>query len=434
MPEMSVAENLMLGREPVWRGLIQWDRAAGGGARGAGARRARTWTRHARPHARRRTAADGRDRPGPRQAIGDPGARRADGGPHGDGRAAAARPPAGPARPRRLVDLHQPPAGRSLHDRGPHHGPARRAHRRARARPATGRPSASSRRWSAARSADLYPRPRAYAGQARRSRSQTGASRTRPTRGASSWTACPSTAHEGEVLGIAGLMGSGRTALVSSLFGLARGAVSGTLRRAPAARAAEPFRNPAEAIAAGLALVGEDRKRHGLVLERLRPREPDAAHARPLPARGASRRPRRASASRRSRSSRSRSRPRRSRLVARQPLRRHAAEGRARQVAAGATARALPGRADARHRRRRQGRDPPRSSAASRGRGRRDRARLLRPAGAARPLATACSCCSQGRQTAVLPVCRSRRPRPSWRRRPREHGPDGRTPRSRGAP
>ncbi len=71
-------------------------------------------------------------------------------------------------------------------------------------------------------------------------------------------------AREGEVLGIAGLMGSGRTALVSSLFGIARSAVSGTL--AVAGRASRrPFRHPAEAIAAGLALVGEDRQREGLV-------------------------------------------------------------------------------------------------------------------------------------------------------------------------
>jgi D-xylose transport system ATP-binding protein len=70
--------------------------------------------------------------------------------------------------------------------------------------------------------------------------------------------------HEGEVLGIAGLMGSGRTALVSSFFGLARGAVSGTLH-VPGRASRKPFRNPAEAIEAGLALAGEDRKRHGVV-------------------------------------------------------------------------------------------------------------------------------------------------------------------------
>jgi D-xylose transport system ATP-binding protein len=67
----------------------------------------------------------------------------------------------------------------------------------------------------------------------------------------------------GEVLGIAGLMGAGRTALLASLFGAARSSVQGTIQVAggPPRR---PFRNPREAIAAGLALVGEDRKRYGL--------------------------------------------------------------------------------------------------------------------------------------------------------------------------
>jgi D-xylose transport system ATP-binding protein len=67
----------------------------------------------------------------------------------------------------------------------------------------------------------------------------------------------------GEVLGIAGLMGAGRTALLASLFGAARSPVQGTIQVAggPPRR---PFRNPREAIAAGLALVGEDRKRYGL--------------------------------------------------------------------------------------------------------------------------------------------------------------------------
>ncbi len=70
----------------------------------------------------------------------------------------------------------------------------------------------------------------------------------------------------GEVLGIAGLMGAGRTALVASLFGAARSDVSGRLTlggRSPR----PPFRSPEQAIAAGLALVSEDRKRYGLVLE-----------------------------------------------------------------------------------------------------------------------------------------------------------------------
>ena len=70
----------------------------------------------------------------------------------------------------------------------------------------------------------------------------------------------------GEIVGIGGLMGSGRTALVASLFGAARARVSGALRIGGRERRA-PFRSPSEAIAAGVALVTEDRKRYGLVPE-----------------------------------------------------------------------------------------------------------------------------------------------------------------------
>src|SRR5262249_3909310 len=70
----------------------------------------------------------------------------------------------------------------------------------------------------------------------------------------------------GEVLGVAGLMGAGRTALVSSLFGAGRGPIAGRLRLTGRPGEA-PFRSPAEAIAAGVALVSEDRKRYGLVPE-----------------------------------------------------------------------------------------------------------------------------------------------------------------------
>jgi D-xylose transport system ATP-binding protein len=70
----------------------------------------------------------------------------------------------------------------------------------------------------------------------------------------------------GEILGIAGLMGAGRTALLSSLFGAARSRVQGRLRVQGRAGQAPP-RGPGEAIAAGMALVSEDRKRYGLVLD-----------------------------------------------------------------------------------------------------------------------------------------------------------------------
>jgi ABC-type sugar transport system ATPase subunit len=66
---------------------------------------------------------------------------------------------------------------------------------------------------------------------------------------------------QGEILGIAGLMGAGRTELMECLFGAA------TLR--PSGRILLDglevrFNHPAEACAAGIALVTEDRKRLGI--------------------------------------------------------------------------------------------------------------------------------------------------------------------------
>ncbi len=66
----------------------------------------------------------------------------------------------------------------------------------------------------------------------------------------------------GEVVGVAGLLGSGRTELACTLFG-ARRAESGTVRVHGRERA---IRRPADAIAAGMALVPEDRRLQGLVL------------------------------------------------------------------------------------------------------------------------------------------------------------------------
>lgn len=67
----------------------------------------------------------------------------------------------------------------------------------------------------------------------------------------------------GEVLGIGGLMGAGRTELLMHLFGVWGVRVAGRVTLA-----GQPFiaTTPVDAIAAGLALVSEDRKRYGLVL------------------------------------------------------------------------------------------------------------------------------------------------------------------------
>lgn len=71
------------------------------------------------------------------------------------------------------------------------------------------------------------------------------------------------TLRRGEVLGIFGLVGAGRTELLETLFGLHPGRATGqlTVEGRPVA-----FTSPADAIAAGLALAPEDRKRDGIVL------------------------------------------------------------------------------------------------------------------------------------------------------------------------
>lgn len=70
---------------------------------------------------------------------------------------------------------------------------------------------------------------------------------------------------KGEVLGIGGLLGAGRTELLESLFG-ARG-VPNTGRLTLNGKNLWPS-TPAQGVAAGLALITEDRKGNGLLLER----------------------------------------------------------------------------------------------------------------------------------------------------------------------
>ena len=69
--------------------------------------------------------------------------------------------------------------------------------------------------------------------------------------------------HRGEILGIYGLMGSGRTELMEVIFGLHPKSGSGTISINDKT---VKIKSPAQAIAAGIALVPEDRKLHGLVM------------------------------------------------------------------------------------------------------------------------------------------------------------------------
>ncbi len=67
----------------------------------------------------------------------------------------------------------------------------------------------------------------------------------------------------GEIVGLAGLVGAGRTELLESLFGIAP-AVAGKIEMKGVS---VKISNPREAIAAGLALVPEDRKEQGLIID-----------------------------------------------------------------------------------------------------------------------------------------------------------------------
>ncbi|GAA4394901.1 sugar ABC transporter ATP-binding protein [Nibrella viscosa] len=71
------------------------------------------------------------------------------------------------------------------------------------------------------------------------------------------------TVGRGEIVGLFGLMGAGRTELLETLFGLHPKRSSGTVQLDGQM---VPLKAPIESIRAGLALVPEDRKRDGLVL------------------------------------------------------------------------------------------------------------------------------------------------------------------------
>ena len=69
----------------------------------------------------------------------------------------------------------------------------------------------------------------------------------------------------GEVVGLAGLVGAGRSELARALFGL-ESPVTGTVHTGGKQGSAARIRSPREAMALGIGLVPEDRKHQGLVL------------------------------------------------------------------------------------------------------------------------------------------------------------------------
>jgi rhamnose transport system ATP-binding protein len=71
------------------------------------------------------------------------------------------------------------------------------------------------------------------------------------------------TVRSGEILGLAGLVGSGRTQFAEALFGLTRVDAGEVWIQGQQVR----IQSPADALALGIAYVPEDRRRHGVVME-----------------------------------------------------------------------------------------------------------------------------------------------------------------------
>ena len=204
-------------------------------------------------------AADGQHRPGAvpgRQAdhhgraVGRPGQR--------GGRAALRRHPR-PHRPRRRRRLHLPPARGDPPDRRPDHRPQGRADRRHRA-PGPGDPD--PRGHHADDRADHRVR---LPGAARAGRRPTRrrCSRSRGWACAGTFDDVSFTVRPGEIVGLAGLVGSGRSEILETIYG-ARRATAGTVRLA--GKRLRPG-DVGAAVAAGVGLAPEERKSQALLLD-----------------------------------------------------------------------------------------------------------------------------------------------------------------------
>ena len=168
------------------------------------------------------------------------------------------------------------------------------------------------------------------------------------------------TLRRGEILGLAGLVGAGRTELARAIFGIDP-LMGGEVRLD-----GEPLAitSPRDAIAEGIYLVPEDRKASGVMLDLAICDNISLPQLPSLSRLGIVGRPaetRLAEGERRRLGIRAPSID----TLAGRALRRQPAEGRARQVAGDAPARHHLRRADPRHRRRRQARDSTRSCARS---------------------------------------------------------------------
>ena len=265
IPTLTVAENIFIGRAPVGPlGLVE---LAEDGRRLAPDHRPRRpdhRSTHAGLGAVGRRAAARRDRPG--AVAGKPPDHhgRADLGADGIGGAAAALDHGQAAQGWRGDHVRDASAGGGLDHLRPHDGAARRPARRAsrpRQRPPIQIPKIIEKMVGRAAS-ELYARPHEREVSGEVSLSVRGLRTVRD----------PEAPHAivlegvdldlkaGEILGVAGLVGSGRTELARAIFGadrIAAGTI--TLEGKPIAPA-----SPADAIALGIGLVPEDRKHQAI--------------------------------------------------------------------------------------------------------------------------------------------------------------------------
>ncbi len=132
VPELTVAQNLLLGREPRRFGLVDEVQLESSARADLASIRLRRSNRRdeARRGARHRPAADSGDRSSLVARCEDPGARRAHRRTHGPRGAPAPRLAEVATRERNHLHLRVAPSGRGVRDLRPRHRPARRAHRR----------------------------------------------------------------------------------------------------------------------------------------------------------------------------------------------------------------------------------------------------------------------------------------------------------------
>ena len=263
-PNLSVAENIFVGRQPMRFGRIDWKSSTAGPRRLLAKLNVSIDVTQILCLVLHRHPADGGHRPRPGRLLEDPDPRRAHLEPRRDRGGAAvqghpAAPGRGPGDP-----LHHPLPGPDLPDLGPDHHTEERGVRRGvqDRRPAEAGPDREDARQGAVRV------------QLRQSEAAEEGNREAATRRRTSWRVTDLGLRgsiapfdldldEGDVLGLAGLLGSGRTEMARLLFGI-DGANQGELR---VKGKKTSINAPRSAMMAGMGFCSEDRKNEGVFAE-----------------------------------------------------------------------------------------------------------------------------------------------------------------------